>query len=107
MTDAITPFPIRIEDETLADLAQRLARVRWPDTGTVTDGSQGPPSALCVRSSTVGAAATTGAPLEALLNGWGSSRTTVDGLGIHFLHVRSPEPDAVPLILAHGWPGRS
>ncbi len=42
---------------------------------------------------------------EALLNGWGSSRTTVDGLGIHFLHVRSPEPDAVPLLLAHGWPG--
>ncbi len=42
---------------------------------------------------------------EALLNGWGSSLTTVDGLGIHFLHVRSPEPNAMPLVLAHGWPG--
>ena len=40
-----------------------------------------------------------------MLNGWGSSRTIIDGLGIHFLHIRSPHPNATPLLLTHGWPG--
>jgi hypothetical protein len=43
---------------------------------------------------------------EAVLDGFGQYRTVIDGLGIHFLHTRSPEPDALPLLLCHGWPGR-
>ncbi|BCM82279.1 hypothetical protein mvi_07400 [Methylobacterium indicum] len=105
MTDAITPFPIRIEDATLADLAQRLDRVRWPDAGTVTDGSQGPPLGAVRTLVDRWRSGYDWRTAEALLNGWGSSLTTVDGLGIHFLHVRSPEPNAMPLVLAHGWPG--
>jgi pimeloyl-ACP methyl ester carboxylesterase len=105
MTDAITPFPIRVADIELVDLADRLARTRWPDAGTVTDGSQGPtlPAIRClVERWQKGYNWRTA---EALINSSGSSRTVIDGIGIHFLHIRSPEPDAVPLLLAHGWPG--
>ena len=105
MSDAIQPFPIHIPQADLDDLADRLARTRWPDAGTVQDGSQGPQSdrirALAQRwQDDYDWRAT-----EKLLNGWCSSRTVIDGLGIHFLHVRSPEPDATPLLLTHGWPG--
>lgn len=105
MTDAITPFPIRVADTELADLADRLARTRWPDAGTVTDGSQGP-TLPAIRS--LVERWQNGYDwriAEALINASGSSRTVIDGIGIHFLHIRSPEPDAVPLLLAHGWPG--
>ncbi len=107
MTDAITPFPIRIEDATLADLAQRLARVRWPDAGTVTDGSQGPPLGAVRTLVDRWRSGYDWRAAEALLNGWGSSRITVDGLGIHFLHVCSPEPNAVPLPWRTAGRGRS
>lgn len=105
MTDAIQPFPIHVPQADLDDLADRLARTRWPDVGTVRDGSQGPqPDRIRAlverwRDGYDWRAA------EALLNGWDSSRTVIDGLGIHFLHVRSPEPEATPLLLTHGWPG--
>ena len=105
MTDAITSFPIRVEDTVLADLADRLARTRWPDPGTVTDGSQGPPPAAVRALVDRWRGGYDWRVAEALLNGWTSSRTVLDGLAVHFLHIRSPEPDAVPLLLAHGWPG--
>ncbi|MGN8001461.1 epoxide hydrolase family protein [Sphingomonas sp. 22176] len=105
MTDAITPFPIRVADTELADLADRLARTRWPDAGTVTDGSQGP-TLPAIRSLVKRWQNEYDWRIaEALINASGSSRTVIDGIGIHFLHIRSPEPDAVPLLLAHGWPG--
>jgi len=105
MNSAIDAFPIHVPQADLDDLAHRLERIRWPDAGTVSDGSQGPQlermRALVQRwrhgydwRST-----------EALLNGWGSSRTVIDGLGLHFLHIRSPEATATPLLLTHGWPG--
>lgn len=103
--DAVTPFPIRVPEADLTDLAERLARTRWPGAGTVLDGRQGPTLEalrhLVERWSDGYDWRTT----EALLNGWGSSRTVIDGMGIHFLHVRSPETAAMPLLLAHGWPG--
>ena len=98
-------FPIQVADADLADLADRLARTRWPDAGTVTDGSQGPTLSAIRRLVDRWQGGYDWREAEALINGWGSSRTVIDGLGIHFLHVRSPEPDAVPLLLAHGWPG--
>lgn len=102
MTDAITSFPIRVIDADLTDLSDRLARTRWPDAGTVTDGSQGPTVDAIRRLVGRWQNGYDWRVAEALINGWGSSRTVVDGLGIHFLHVRSPEPDARPLLLAHG-----
>ena len=105
MTNAVTPFPIQVTDTELADLADRLGRTCWPDAGTVTDGSQGPTLSAIRRVVDRWQGGYDWREAEALINGWGSSRTVIDGLGIHFLHVRSPEPDAVPLLLAHGWPG--
>ncbi|MFC0266708.1 epoxide hydrolase family protein [Kushneria aurantia] len=105
MTDAITPFPIHIGEAELADLADRLGRTRWPDAGTVTDGSQGPSLPAIRHLVDRWRDGYDWRNAESLINQWGSSRAVIDGLGIHFLHIRSPEPDAVPLLLAHGWPG--
>lgn len=105
MTDAIQPFPIHIPQSDLDDLADRLTRTRWPDAGTVQDGLQGPQRDRIRTLVERWQGGYDWRDTEALLNGWGSSRTVIDGLGVHFLHVRSPEPDATPLLLTHGWPG--
>lgn len=105
MTDTIAPFPVRVADAELADLADRLARTRWPDAGTVTDGSQGPTLRAIRHLVERWQQGYDWRAAEALINAWGSSRTVIDETGIHFLHIRSPEPNAVPLLLAHGWPG--
>lgn len=105
MTETITPFPIQVAEEDLADLATRLDRTRWPDAGTVTDGSQGPTLPAIRRLVERWRSGYDWRAAEVLINQCGSSRTVIDGLGFHFLQVRSPEPDAVPLLLAHGWPG--
>ena len=105
MSDAIQPFPIHIPQADLDDLADRLARTRWPDAGTVQDGSQGPQPDRIRALAQRWQDGYDWRATEKLLNAWGSSRTVIDGLGIHFLHIRSPEPDATPLLLTHGWPG--
>jgi hypothetical protein len=105
MSAAIQPFPIHIPQADLDDLADRLARTRWPDAGTVQDGSQGPQLDRIRALAQRWRDGYDWRATEKLLDGWGSSRTVIDGLGIHFLHVRSPEPDATPLLLTHGWPG--
>ena len=105
MSEAITPFHLSVSEADLDDLRERLGRTRWPDRETVEDTSQGPPlakvRALCEHWRT----RYDWRRCEALLNGLGQHRTDIDGVGIHFLHVRSPEPDALPLVLTHGWPG--
>jgi pimeloyl-ACP methyl ester carboxylesterase len=105
MTDRIEPFPLHIPQAQLDDLAQRLAHTRWPDPQTVSDNSQGPRleriKALVERWRNGYDWRAT----EAQLNQWNSCRTEIDGLGIHFLHIRSPHPDALPLLMTHGWPG--
>ncbi len=103
--DAITAFPIHVPDTDLTDLADRLDRVRWPDGGTITDGRQGPALPTIRRLVDRWRNGYDWRSTEAMLNGWGSSRTIIDGLGIHFLHIRSPHPNATPLLLTHGWPG--
>jgi pimeloyl-ACP methyl ester carboxylesterase len=105
MTDAIMPFHLAIPQADLDDLQARLTRVRWPDAETVDDTSQGPPlgriQALVDRWRT----GYDWRACETMLNDLGQYRTEIDGLGIHFLHIRSPEPGAMPLLLTHGWPG--
>ncbi|MEP7765198.1 epoxide hydrolase family protein [Sanguibacter sp. 25GB23B1] len=101
----ITPFVLDVPQAELDDLRQRLLATRWPDRETVGDTSQGP--TLDKIQNLVDHWATTydWRRTEALLNGWGQHTTSIDGLDIHFLHVRSAVPGARPLLLTHGWPG--
>jgi hypothetical protein len=101
----IEAFDLRVSDETLDDLRHRLANTRWPDAETVDDASQGP---RLEKLRALGAYWQEGydwRECEALLNDFGQYRTAIDGLSIHFLHIRSVEPNAVPLLMCHGWPG--
>ncbi len=105
MSATIQTFELAIADEVLAELRSRLARTRWPERETVDDWSQGVPleriKALC----DYWRCDYDWRRCEARLNASGQFQTGIDGLRIHFLHVRSKNPDAVPLILTHGWPG--
>ena len=105
MTDEIVPFRIDVPDADLVDLRERLARTRWPEAETVDDWSQGIPLAYVQDLCDYWATKYDWRASEARLNAFPQFRTELDGLGIHFLHVRSPEPDALPLVITHGWPG--
>jgi epoxide hydrolase len=105
MSKKIEPFHLAVPEGQLADLRDRLARTRWPDAETVDDTSQGPPLAKLQALVDHWQNGYDWRRCEAMLNGFGQHRTEIDGLGIHFLHVRSPEPDALPLLMTHGWPG--
>jgi pimeloyl-ACP methyl ester carboxylesterase len=104
MTD-ILPFHLNVPDVELAELRDRLARTRWPDAETVDDTSQGPPLRKMRALVDYWQHHYDWRRCEAMLNGLGQHRTVIDGLGIHFLHIRSPEPGALPLLMTHGWPG--
>jgi epoxide hydrolase len=105
MSTTIEPFTLAIPEAELTDLADRLSRIRWPSRETVSDISQGPPLAKLEELCRYWASEYDWRRCEELLNGLGQFKTEIDGLGIHFLHIRSPEPDAMPLLLTHGWPG--
>lgn len=102
---SVDPFHLAVSDAALSDLRSRLLNTRWPERETVVDWSQGVPleriKALC----DYWARDYDWRRCEARLNALGQYRTNIDGLRIHFLHIRSREPNAVPLILTHGWPG--
>ena len=105
MSDAIEPFQIQIDQAALDDLHDRLAHTRFPDAEPVDDWRQGIPleymRALCdYWRNEYDWPAT-----EARLNRLPQFKTEIDGVGIHFLHVRSPVADAAPLVITHGWPG--
>ncbi len=101
----IEPFTLLIPQSELDDLAARLRMTRWPDAETVNDTSQGPPLTKLRALCDYWLHQYDWRRCENLLNGLGQYRTEIDGLNFHFLHVRSPEPDALPLLLTHGWPG--
>jgi pimeloyl-ACP methyl ester carboxylesterase len=105
MSSEITPFRIDAPDETLADLGDRLRRTRWPEPETVDDWSQGIPLTYVQELCRYWTDEYDWRRSEARLNAFPQYRTTIDGLGIHFVHVRSPEESALPLIITHGWPG--
>lgn len=103
--DGVQPFHIDIPDSALADLRERLARVRLPDQETVPDAAQGVQLGRLRELLHHWATAYDWRTIELHLNDLGQFRTTIDGLGIHFMHVRSPHQNATPLLLLHGWPG--
>jgi pimeloyl-ACP methyl ester carboxylesterase len=98
-------FRVTITDEAVKDLRERLARTRWPEKETVDDWSQGMPLAYAQELCSYWADGYDFAAAEQRLNAFPQFRTPVDGLGIHFIHVRSPHDGAFPLVLTHGWPG--
>ena len=103
---AIRPFPpLNFPEAALADLRHRISATRWPDRETVTDHSQGVPLAMMQDLAGYWAADYDWRRCEATLNALPNFVTEIDGLDIHFLHVRSPHEDALPLIVTHGWPG--
>jgi epoxide hydrolase len=105
MPDAVTPFRIAVPDADLDDLRERLRRTRWPDRETVDDWSQGVPLEYVQDLCRHWAEEYDWRATEARLNALPQFRTEIDGLGIHFVHVRSPHPDALPIVMTHGWPG--
>jgi pimeloyl-ACP methyl ester carboxylesterase len=104
-SDEVTPFRIEVPQGTLADLRARLAGTRWPEAETVDDWSQGVPLSYLRELCHHWAEDYDWRATERRLNLLPQFRTEVDGLGIHLLHVRSPHPDAFPVVLTHGWPG--
>ena len=105
MSDEVRPFRLAVPEAELRDLRERLRRTRWPEPATVGDWSQGVPLGYLRELCRHWADGYDWRATEARLNGLGQFRTELDGLGIHFLHVRSPSPGALPLVLTHGWPG--
>jgi epoxide hydrolase len=101
----ITPFRVEIEEAQIEDLRERLARTRWPEKEPVEDWSQGTPLAYVQELCAYWRQSYDMRRAEAQLNAHPQFRATIDGLGIHFLHVRSPHEDALPLVMTHGWPG--
>jgi pimeloyl-ACP methyl ester carboxylesterase len=105
-TTAIQPFTIpRVPDAELEALRARIAATRWPDSETVTDDSQGVPLAMVQDLAGYWASDYDWRRCEAKLDALPHFMTEIDGLGIHFIHVRSRHEDALPLIVTHGWPG--
>ena len=102
---SIRPFRIEFPDEALSDLRRRISATRWPDRETVSDDSQGVPLALMQEVAGYWGTDYNWRPCEARLNSLPNFLTEVDGLDIHFIHVRSPHENALPLIVTHGWPG--
>ncbi len=105
MSDELEEFRVEIPEVDLRDLTERLERTRWPDPETVSDWSQGVPLDYIRELCGYWAAGYDWRATEARLNALPQFRTEIDGLGIHFIHVRSPHPDALPLVITHGWPG--
>src|SRR4051794_26858175 len=102
---AIRPFRVEMPDEAIADLRRRLAVTRWPDKETVPDASQGVQLLTMQKLVDYWATEYDVRRFEARLNALPQFLTEIDGLDIHFIHVKSPHPNAMPLIITHGWPG--
>jgi pimeloyl-ACP methyl ester carboxylesterase len=101
----IRPFNVDVPEEELAGLRRRIAATRWPSEELVGDASQGVESATIRELARYWAIDHDWRKCEAKLNALPHFMTEIDGLGIHFIHVRSPHEDALPLIITHGWPG--
>jgi len=104
-SNAVRPFKFKIPDAELADLRRRIEATRWPDRETVPDATQGVQLATMQALARYWATDYDWRKCEAKLNVLPQFITQIDGLDIHFIHVRSKEKNALPLIVTHGWPG--
>ena len=104
-TAEIRPFHVNVPEEQLADLRQRIAATQWPDRETVNDATQGVQLTTMQKLARYWATDYNWRKIEARLNALPQFVTTIDGLDIHFIHVRSKNPNALPIIITHGWPG--
>jgi pimeloyl-ACP methyl ester carboxylesterase len=102
---SIRPFEFHASDEELADLKRRIEATRWPERELVDDGTQGVQLALMQKLAEYWAIDYDWRRCEAQLNALPNFITEIDGLDIHFIHVRSKHEDALPVIITHGWPG--
>jgi epoxide hydrolase len=108
MTDTdISPFRIDVPQTVLDDLQERLARTRWPDQLPDAGWNYGVPLGYVRELADYSRSDYDWRVWEARLNEHPQFTTTIDGQNVHFLHVRSPEPKALPLVMTHGWPGSS
>ena len=101
----IRPFHVAIPDEALKDLHERIAVTRWPTKELVDDRSQGVQLATLQALARYWTTEHDWRKIEAKLNALPQFKTQIDGVDIHFIHVRSPHENALPLIMTHGWPG--
>jgi pimeloyl-ACP methyl ester carboxylesterase len=104
-TSAIRPFRINVPDEKLVDLRRRIAATQWPERETVSDSSQGVQLTTIQNLARYWATEYDWRKVEARLNALPQFITEIDGLDIHFIHVRSKHENALPMIVTHGWPG--
>ena len=102
---AIRPFPVEIPEAEIEALRARLTATRWPSRELVADRSQGVQLATTEELVRYWSTDYDFRRLEARLNALPQFKTEIDGVDIHFIHVKSPHPDALPLIMTHGWPG--
>lgn len=103
--DAIRPFHVNIPEEELSDLRRRIAATRWPDKETVGDRAQGVQLGKLQELVRYWGTGYDWRKVEAKLNALPQFVTEIDGLDIHFIHVRSRHPNALPVVITHGWPG--
>ena len=103
--DSIRPFRVNVPQKALDDLRRRIAATKWPERETVTDSSQGVQLATMQALARYWETDYDWRKVEARLNALPQFITTIDGVDIHFIHVRSKHPNALPLIVTHGWPG--
>jgi epoxide hydrolase len=103
--DAIEPFSVSVPQSAIEDLKRRLAFTRFPTQETVGDWSQGVPLQKARALIAYWRDRYDWRRFEARINAFPQYRTRIDGVGIHFIHARSPHSDALPIILTHGWPG--
>ena len=101
----VVPFRVSVSDADLADLRRRLKATRWPDKETAADQWQGVQLAKLQELVRYWGTDYDWRKAEAKLNAWPQFITNIDGVDIHFIHVRSRHPNAMPLIITHGWPG--
>src|SRR6266853_1272592 len=104
-SEEVTPFRVEFPQDAFGDLKRRLSMTRWPERETVGDWSQGVPLEKAQALIAYWRDKYDLRRFEARINAFPQYRTRIDGLGIHFIHVQSPHPNALPIVLTHGWPG--
>src|SRR2546428_2041764 len=103
--NAVRPFRINVPEAALVELRKRIAATRWPDKETVADQSQGVQLATIQKLARYWATDYDWHKVEAKLKALPQFITNIDGLDIHFIHVKSKEKNALPIVITHGWPG--